>query len=128
MGPGISLFDPLRHDAFQKQGQVTPVDAAASIGHNELSFFQAFIPQRQTVLIPIQKFDHFAVAVDEHKQGTGQRIHLQFGTDDAAKAVERFAHVAGAPVKIDACHGGQGNHRNVRQATTDRNVVGSKFR
>ena len=103
MGPDISLFDPLRHDAFQEQGQVTPVDAAASIGHNELSFFQAFIPQHQAVLVPIQKFDHFAVAVDEHKQGTGQRVHLQFGTDDAAKAVERFENMGSSLEKSLSC-------------------------
>jgi len=128
MDPDISLFDPLRHDAFQKQRQVAPVDAAASVGYNKLSFFQTFVPQHQAVLIPIQKFDHFAVAVDEHKQGTGQRVHLQFGADDAAQTVEGFAHVTGAPVKIDACHGGQGNHQDARQARTVRNTEGSKFR
>lgn len=128
MGPDIALFDPLRHDAFQKQGQVTPVDTTASVGYKELPFFQTFIPQCQTVLVPVKQFDHFAVAVDEHKQGTGQRVHRQFGADDAAQTVEGFAHVAGAPVKIDARGGGQGNHQDAMQARTDRRVRGSKFR
>ena len=68
IGHRISLFDPLRHDAFQKEGQVTTLNVTASLRHDELSFFQAFIPQRQTVLIPIQQLDHFTVAVDENEQ------------------------------------------------------------
>ena len=101
----VSFSHFFRYDSFQKHNQIAPLDMTISqtmIGQDETAPLQAFIPEGQTITIPVEKLDHAATPVDEDKKGTGQGICPQFGTNDAAQTVEGFTHITGAAIEIDA--------------------------
>lgn len=88
-----------------KQGQVTTQNISSSVKYNKLSFFQTFIPQGQSELVPIQQFDYFSVCCLQKQTGNQKE--------------------SPSPVQ----NGGvQENHREVKQARTERKVIGSKPR
>ena len=99
------------------------------IRQGETAPLQAFVPEGQAVPIPVEKLDHAAATVDEDEERSGQGVRPQVGTDDAAEAVEGFAHIADAAVQIDTGGRGQAEHRfPLSASTTARRVEGSNPR
>ena len=43
----------------------------------EMLLLQALVPEAEPIPVPVQHFDHVPPSVAEHKQMTGQRVHLQ---------------------------------------------------
>jgi len=61
-------------------------------------------------MVPVKELDHAASPIDKNEERPGEGIGSQFAADDAAEAVEGFAHVADATVQVDAGCRGQTEH------------------
>lgn len=99
--------------SFQQQTEISPVDPAVfgtPIRQAEGALLQTLIPDGQSIAVPIEQFDPVAVSVTKDKQGTGERVLIEFHPDQAAQAVEGFSQVTSGPVQIDPGGGGQGQH------------------
>jgi hypothetical protein len=93
------------HHSFEEQSQLQSVNTTiggALIGESKATFFQPFVPERETVTVPIQALKKVAAAVDEYEERAGQRVGIHTGADEAAQSIKGFSHVTGAAVQIDA--------------------------
>ena len=114
---------------FQQQVEIPPIDPAIFGAHIRLAegaLFQTLIPDGQSVAVPIEQFDPVAVSVAKDKQGTGERVLIEFQPDQAAQAIEGLSHIARGPVQIDPGGGSQGKHDPLTTEITWRRVEGSK--
>jgi hypothetical protein len=68
---------------------------------SEILFLQSFVPQTESVSVPIQNLDDISSAVAEYKQMPGKRIKLHIFLNDNGQAVYGFAHIRVTEGQID---------------------------
>src|SRR5277367_6246717 len=88
-------FDAFQIDAVQDHGQIgrANLDAAISacrLWKAEAALFQAFVPDRQTIGIPIEQFDAVATFVSKNEQVPRQGVAAKEGANHVGQAVKTF--------------------------------------
>jgi len=65
------------------------------------ALFETFIPDGESVVVPVEDFQFITPSVEKDKEGWRERITLQTIPNDTEQAVERLAHVDGIAVEED---------------------------
>jgi hypothetical protein len=62
---------------------------------------QSFVPQAESVLVPIEDLDHVAPSVTENEQIAGERIKGQMLLDQYGKSIDLLSHIRHPDCKVD---------------------------
>jgi len=113
----FSFFHVLEIDPFEQHGKLGSRERYAGFsrrrkGQMKRSAFQPLIPDRETVIVPIEDFELVAILVEEDEEGRRERIDRQGAPDNADQTVEGFSNVDRFAVKQDGNVGRQGQHRS----------------
>lgn len=100
-------------------------DILAGLGPYETLLFQTFLPEGESILIPIQDLDDGTLAIAKGKQITGKGTATQGLLYEDRQPINRFSHVRGTNGQKDLA-GRRPYYRRVRHAITLVNVAGSK--
>ena len=89
----FSLFDVLKINSFQEHGKLGAGERDACVaGHGKRemkgSFFETFIPDRESVIVPVNDFDFVPFFVEEDEEGRRERITVEDASNDAEQPVE----------------------------------------
>ena len=101
--PTTHLF---RDHSFKQKTELAALDAAVCgthTGNDEGTLLQSFVPDGQTVAVPIEQFDHVPSTVAKYKQGTRKGILIELCADQSAQPIEGLSHVTRSPVQIGGC-------------------------
>jgi hypothetical protein len=88
----------------QQPAQLVAVDGkgvVAGLGPRETLLFQAFLPEGESILVPIQDLDDGTLPIAKGKQITGKGAATQALLYEDRQSVNRFSHVRGADGQID---------------------------
>ena len=85
-------------DAFEQQGKSAAGDRhglRCGIARRQAkrALLEPFVPDRETVAVPIQYLDERVRLVEKYEQMAGQRIIVELIADDADQTIERLPHV-----------------------------------
>lgn len=97
----------------------------AGLGPYETLLFQTFLPEGESIFVPIQDLDDGTLAIAKGKQITGKGTVPQALLYENRQSVDRFSHVRCADSQIDLARR-RPYYRIVRHAITLFNVAGSK--
>lgn len=89
----FSLFDVLKIDSFKQHGELGTGQRDACIaGHRECemkgSFFETFIPDGESIVVPVKDFDFVPLFVEKDEEGRRERIVVEDASNDAEQPVE----------------------------------------
>src|SRR5699024_6128468 len=85
----------------------------------ETLLFQAFLPQAEAVAMPVQYLETGSAPIDEHEQGIGKRIHLEFLLDDGRQPVDLFSEVDRITMQIHRADGMARMHQRTEFVVAD---------
>lgn len=67
----------------------------------ESILFQSFMPEAESVAIPVKNLDDIPPSVAEREQMSGQRIKLKLIGHQDGQPVDRFTHISGTGSNVD---------------------------
>lgn len=76
----------------------------------EFVFLEPFLPQTESVSVPVQYFDDCLCPVAENKKMPGKWIKVEDTLHHYGEAVDGFSHVRIAWSEIDLCFGSERDH------------------
>ena len=79
----------------------TPHRGAIAGSWNEPGF-ESFVPDRQTITIPVEDLEAIAASIDEQEQVTGRRVLAEGGGHQPGERIKAFAEIGGRGVKEHA--------------------------
>jgi len=98
----VSAFDldaSKHHDEFRR------IDLKVAIGGSgqllKGSAFESLGPDRKPVIVPRQYLDVVPLAVEEHKQVTGEEVDIEVRFDQSRQTAKPFPHVGRGGVNED---------------------------
>jgi hypothetical protein len=77
----ISPAHFFRHYSFQQHTQLSTINTIISSTYHrnaETTFLQSFIPQSESIMVPVKELDHIPAAVAEDEQRARQGIGTEF--------------------------------------------------
>ena len=86
----------------QRQLSRAHLDRDGVVGNRrklERAGLESFVPDRQTIAIPIENLETVAASIDEQEQVTGCRILAKRGGNQAGKRIEAFTEIGGGRVR-----------------------------
>lgn len=98
------LFNVLKIDSFEEHGELGAGERdACLVGCRQCemkgSFFETFIHDDESVVVPVEDFDFVTAFVEEDEVGRRERIAVQRRANDAKQSVEGFSDVDGLTMK-----------------------------
>src|SRR5271156_3041680 len=87
-------------------------------GKEESSFFEAFVPDGETIIVPIQEFESIAAFAAKDEQIARERILAQMLLDQTHQGVEALAHVGRQGAQENAARQGQVQHEGSSKRRT----------
>ena len=89
----FSFFDILKINAFEEHRELGAGKCDTRFigyGQREMqcSFFETFIPDGESIVVPIKDFDFVAAFVEENKKGRRERIGMKAALNDTEQTIE----------------------------------------
>jgi len=100
----FSLPDVLKIDSFEEHGELGAGERDACVaGRRQCemkgSFFDTFIPDGESVVVPVKDFDFVPTFIEEDEVGGREWIVVQYASNNAEQPVERFTNIDGLAVQ-----------------------------